>query len=176
VELLWDCYKIDEVAMELLCYEINDCYPIIAFIIVLSPSLIVIIINIIVVIIIIIIFYIISQDDARLDMCWRFCSLASPATMEKSNSSNQDKRKAAMDEEEERPLKNPKLKPLICKQEVAATKIQAHFKGFRSRILIKRWICLADNVRFFRTMNSDVGAFIRLTPLNSVEHPQLRIG
>jgi len=141
-----------------------------------SSSPVVIIINIIVVIIIIVIFYIVSQDDACLDMRWRFCSFASPTTIEKLNSSTLDKRKADMDEEGERPFKRLKLKPSICTQAVAATKIQAHFKGFRSRILIQRWIYLADNVRSFRTMNSDIGAFIRLTPLNSIERPQVRIG
>ena len=89
-----------------------------------------------------------------------------------------DKKDDKKDDDEggERPFKRPKLEPSICTQAVAATKIQAHFKGFRSRILMQRWIYLADNVRSFRTMNSDLGAFIRLTPLNSIERPQVRIG
>ena len=81
-----------------------------------------------------------------------------------------------MDDEGRRSLKKLKRHSLACEQNVAATKIQAYFKGFRSRILLRRWIYLADNVSSFRIMNNDVGAFIRLTPLNSVEHPRLRIG
>jgi len=81
-----------------------------------------------------------------------------------------------MDEEGRRPLKKLKQHPLVCEQDVAATSIQAYFRGFRCRVKLRRWIYLTDNVSSDCSMNNDVGAFIHLTPLNSFEHSRLRIG